>query len=66
MKKITILIPAYNEEEVLNQLYERISAVAANANKYSFEFLFISDGSKDNTIHILRELQKQDNRISFM
>jgi polyisoprenyl-phosphate glycosyltransferase len=66
MKKITILIPAYNEEEVLHQLYKRISTVADNLNKYSFEFLFINDGSTDNTIHILRELRKLDNRVNYV
>jgi polyisoprenyl-phosphate glycosyltransferase len=66
MKKITILVPAYNEEDVLNQLYKRISTVAANVSKYSFEILFINDGSKDNTMHIVRELRMQDKRVSYV
>ncbi|THE11344.1 glycosyltransferase [Bacillus timonensis] len=66
MKQITILIPAYNEEEVLHQLYQRLNTVADNVKKYSFEFLFVNDGSKDNTLNILKELRKHDRRISYV
>ena len=49
LKTITIIIPAYNEEESLPYLIERIKKLIDSINKYNFEILFINDGSKDNT-----------------
>ena len=65
MKKVSILIPAYNEEEVLYTLYDRLENVINKLNNYEFEVLLINDGSKDNTLNILRELRKRDKRIQF-
>ena len=47
MKKISIIIPAYNEEESLPFLYERLNKLMNEINNYEFEVLFINDGSKD-------------------
>ena len=55
MKKITIIIPAYNEEESLEKLYDRLSKVVNGITNYEFEMLFINDGSKDKTKDILKE-----------
>ena len=66
MKKITILVPAYNEEESLPFLYERISKIMDEMNKYEFELLFINDGSKDSTISKIKELREKDSRISYV
>ena len=66
MKKITILIPAYNEQESLPFLYERVSKIMNEMNNYEFELLFVNDGSKDNTIKEIKELRKKDSRISYV
>lgn len=66
MKLITILIPAYNEEESLQLLYERIGKLAGDIAKYNFEFLFINDGSKDKTLDILKNIATNDKRISYV
>ncbi len=66
MKTISILIPAYNEEEVLQPLYERIGKLAEENKAYDFEFLFINDGSRDKTLGILRKLAEKDSRISYI
>ena len=66
MKKITIIIPAYNEEETLEKLYDRLSKVLNEITNYEFEMLFINDGSKDKTKEILKELRKKDNRVSYV
>ncbi|GAE44195.1 glycosyltransferase [Mesobacillus boroniphilus JCM 21738] len=63
---ITILIPSYNEEEVLYKLYERLNEVANSIHRYQFEFLFINDGSTDNTLQILQCIAEIDNRISYI
>jgi glycosyltransferase involved in cell wall biosynthesis len=66
MKTISILIPAYNEEAVLEKLMVRLGDLANNEKKYAFEFLFVDDGSKDKTLEIIKEYAEQDNRISYL
>ena len=66
MKKITILIPCYNEEEALPLLYGELSALADSHLEYAWEILFINDGSKDNTISAIKELHKKDTRVSYI
>lgn len=66
MKKISIVIPVYNEEEVLPQLYERLNALTENVKNYEFEIFFINDGSKDNTLPMLEELTKYDKRVKAL
>ena len=66
MKKISIIIPAYNEEESIPLLYERLSKLINEIKNYEFEVLFVNDGSKDNTIKIIKELRSKDNRICYV
>lgn len=66
MKKISILIPAYNEQEVLEPLYQRLGKLANDNKSYEFEFLFINDGSRDNTLEIIKDYAEKDNRISYV
>lgn len=66
MKKISIIIPAYNEEESLPILYERLSKLMENMKSYEFEILFINDGSKDKTIEIIKSMREKDNRICYV
>lgn len=66
MKKISIIIPAYNEEESLPYLYERLTKLIDQIKDYEFEILFINDGSKDRTLEMVKEYRKQDNRFSYV
>jgi len=66
MKKISVVIPAYNEEEALPLLYERMKKTIDNMKNYEFEILFINDGSKDKTIKIIKQLREKDNRICYV
>jgi len=65
-KLITILVPAYNEEEVLNILYDRLNKLMNENDAYDFEVLLVNDGSKDNTLKIMQELRKKDKRICYL
>jgi len=65
-KKISILIPAYNEQEVLRHLYERLNKLAGDTTAYDFEFLFVNDGSRDKTLEIIKGLAKDDHRIAYV
>ena len=66
MKKITILVPAYNEEESLPLLYERVSKIMNEMKNYEFELLFVNDGSKDNTLNEIKKLREQAKRVSYV
>ena len=66
MKKITIIIPTYNEEESLPYLYERLEKQINEIKNYEFEILFINDGSQDNTIKLIKEYYNKDKRISYV
>jgi len=64
MKKISISIPAYNEEENILEFYEQISRYTSQeVSDYEFEFIFIDDGSKDKTMTLVYELEKKDTRV---
>lgn len=66
MKTITILIPAYNEEEVLEKLYSRLTTSIDSIYHYNFEILFINDGSRDKTLEIIKKFREKDKRISYV
>ncbi len=66
MKKISLLIPAYNEHEVLDSLFERLDKLAKNNKSYDFEFLFVNDGSRDNTLDIIKKQAEKDDRIAYV
>ena len=64
-KKVTILIPCFNEEASLPYLYKQLSTVISD-EQYSWEVLFINDGSSDHTLDIIKELAAGDSRIKFI
>ncbi len=65
-KLVTILVPAYNEEDVLNMLYERLRTIMDENSNYDFEVLLVNDGSKDNTLKIMQNLRAIDQRICYL
>lgn len=67
MKKlISVIVPCYNEQEVLHMFYDEISHVAGEMPAYDFEFIFINDGSRDNTLNICKELAAKDERVKYI
>ena len=66
MKKVTILIPCYNEEESLPLLYDSLTTLADNQSSYEWELLFINDGSKDYTIGYIYDIYKTDPRVCYI
>lgn len=66
MPEISIVVPCYNEEASLPLFYREITRVAAEMDYADFEFVFIDDGSKDNTLPTLRRLAAADRRVRFV
>ena len=65
MKKISIIIPCYNEEQSIPFFYNEITKIAENIEK-NFEFIFVNDGSSDKTIDIVKEYAKKDKRVKYI
>lgn len=66
MEKISIIVPCYNEQEVLPLFYDEVTRVAGQMREYDFEFLFVDDGSKDKTMEVVRGLAGQDERVKYV
>ena len=66
MKKVSILVPCYNEEKSLPLLYPELKKLMDSQCKYEWEVLFVNDGSRDNTISIIKTLREADERISYV
>lgn len=65
-KRVSILVPCYNEEESLLLFYKETKAVMDSLTQYDWELLFVNDGSIDHTLDILLELYENDKRISYI
>ena len=68
MKKVSVVIPMYYEEEVANECYNRMKKVLESIENYDYELVFVNDGSKDKTLSILEEIARKDEKakvISF-
>lgn len=66
MKKVTVLIPCYNEEASLPYLYKALCNLAVRCPGYEWEFLFVNDGSRDNTLQLIKEYRASDRRICYV
>lgn len=64
--KISLVVPCYNEQESIPYYYEEVIKVSKEMKDVEFEIIFINDGSKDNTLQILRDLSKNDKRVRFI
>lgn len=68
MEKISIIVPCYNEEEVLQIFYNEMKkeVLTKIKDKYDYELLFVDDGSKDKTLLILKQLREVDNNVKII
>ena len=64
MKKISLIIPCYNEEESLPFFYNEATTVLSKM-EYEYEFLFVNDGSKDKTLDILKKYAAEDKAVKY-
>jgi len=65
MPKYSLIIPIYNEEETIRELYRRVSAVMDSLDD-SVELILINDGSGDRSLKLMRELQERDARVCYI
>jgi len=65
MKKVSIVIPVYNEEAIVSELMSRLQKVTRDL-LYNFEFILVDDGSTDNTLFRLLQIQKDESRLTIL
>lgn len=65
LKKLTLIVPCFNEQEALPFFYKETISVLKNLN-YEYELLFINDGSKDNTLNILKDFADRDACVKYI
>ncbi len=65
MTEVSIIVPCYNEQEVLPLFYNEIVRVCLD-NQISYELIFVNDGSSDHTLEQLRTLSNQDKNVIYL
>ena len=66
MKKVSLVIPMYYEEEVANECYKKVKEVLCGLKDYEYEIVFVNDGSKDRTLEILEEIAENDENVKVI
>lgn len=66
MKKISVVIPMYNEEEVVETSYLRIFKVLEKLKQYDYEIIYTNDGSKDETLALLQKIAQENEKVKIL
>lgn len=66
MKKVSVVIPMYYEEEVAEECYKRVSKTLKELKEYEYEIIFVNDGSQDKTLKILEEIARKDSNVKVI
>ena len=67
-KKLSIVIPCYNEEKGMRLLYGALNDQAGifNARGYDYEYIFVNDGSRDRTLEFILEFASRDSHVKYI
>ena len=65
MKKISLVVPMYNEEVLVQECYQRVSKILKGIENYSYEIIYINDGSTDKTIELLQNIAYEDKNVKL-
>ena len=66
MKRCSVVVPCYNEEETVDIYYNEMMKYISNMPELEFEFIFVDDGSKDNTLQVIKNLSNKDERVKYV
>lgn len=66
MKTIELIVPCYNEGKMINLFYSTTTDIVSKINGYIFSFIFVDDGSKDDTLPKIRELAKNNRNVKYI
>ena len=66
MKKVSLVIPMYCEEKVVEECYKRVVNILKQLENYEYEIIFINDGSTDKTLEILQQIAENDKQVKVI
>ncbi len=66
MEKISVIVSCYNEEKSIPLFYEEMERVSKDFENIEFEYIFVNDGSKDETLNVIKELRSKDNKVRYI
>ena len=66
MKRVSLIIPVYNEESVLSILYDRLCRLMDSMTQYEWELLFVNDGSTDTSAQLINDFMVHDRRVAVV
>ncbi len=66
MKKISLIVPMYYEEKVVNECYKKLTEVLESLENYEYEIIFVNDGSRDRTLELLEEIAYKEERVKII
>jgi len=66
METLSVIVPCYNEEEVITESYSRLKNVLDGISSYQTEIIFINDGSKDRTAQMLSDIAARDKQVKVL
>lgn len=66
MELISVIIPCYNEQEAIPYFYEEMCRVEGEMKEFTFELIFVDDGSRDHTIKVVKELASKDSQVKYV
>lgn len=66
MKSIDIIVPCFNEADIISTFYNEVKNVISSLSQYKWSFIFVDDGSKDETLNIIKELSKTDKNVKYI
>lgn len=65
-KVLSIIVPCYNEQDTIHPYISQMTDIEALLPELTFEYWFINDGSKDNTLNLLKEISKQSEQYNYL
>lgn len=66
MKSVDIIVPCYNEQDVLTMFYNETEKIVSDIDGYSFRYIFVNDGSRDDTLIILKGMSATYNNVDYI
>lgn len=66
MPRISVIISCYNEEKAIPLFYEEIEKHIKDFENTEFEYIFVNDGSTDNTLSVIKDLKSRDNKVKYI
>lgn len=66
MQTLEMIVPCYNEQETIKVFYDTVCPILDNINNVDYSLIFVDDGSKDNTLKIIKELSQKDSHVKYI